>query len=108
MAETVLLNESLGAPSHRALEKLMAGIEGAPCSAPLLTRAKDSLGGGFMGWLGGLLAAQPARRLAYASAAAGGADRAAGRRHHWVGAARRRRLPDRLGPGSAGLGALCC
>jgi len=70
MAETVLLNESLGAPSHRALEKLMAGIEGAPRTAPLLTRAKDSLGGGFMGWLGGLLAAQPARRLAYASAAA--------------------------------------
>lgn len=70
MAETVLLNESLGAPSHRALEKLMAGIEGAPRTAPLLARAKESIGGGFMGWLGGLLAAQPARRLAYASAAA--------------------------------------
>ncbi len=65
MAETVLLNESLGAPSHRAL-----GIEGEPRSAPLLARAKESVGGGFMGWLGGLLAAQPARRLAYASAAA--------------------------------------
>lgn len=70
MAETVLLNESLGAPSHRALEKLMAGIEGAPRTALLLARAKDGLGGGFIGWLGGLLAAQPARRLAYASAAA--------------------------------------
>lgn len=70
MAETVLLNESLGAPSHRALEKLMAGIEGAPRTAPLLARAKDSFGGGLLGWLGGLLAAQPPRRLAYASAAA--------------------------------------
>ncbi|MGX5733606.1 hypothetical protein ACWKW2_04985, partial [Bosea thiooxidans] len=62
MAETVLLNESLGAPSHRALEKLMAGIEGAPRTAPLLARAKDGLGGGLLGWLGGLLAAQPRRR----------------------------------------------
>ncbi|CAH1658026.1 conserved hypothetical protein [Hyphomicrobiales bacterium] len=70
MAETVLLNESLGAPSHRALEKLMAEIETAPRQAPLLTRAADGMGRGLLGWLGGLLAAQPPRRLAYASAAA--------------------------------------
>ncbi|MCU4178580.1 hypothetical protein [Bosea sp. BH3] len=70
MAETVLLNESLGAPSHRALEQLMAGIEAAPKPVPLLSRAKGSVAGGFLSWLGGLLASQPPRRLAYASAAA--------------------------------------
>ena len=70
MAETVLLNESLGAPSPRALEKLMAEIETVPRQAPLLTRAKDGFGQSFLGWLGGLLAAQPQRRLAYAGAAA--------------------------------------
>jgi anti-sigma factor RsiW len=66
MAETVLLNEHLGAPSPRVLETLMAGIEAEPRQMPLLTRAK----GGFLGWLGGLLASQPPRRLAYAGAAA--------------------------------------
>ncbi|MBD3847145.1 hypothetical protein IED13_15655 [Bosea sp. SSUT16] len=66
MAETVLLNEHLGAPSPRVLETLMAGIEAEPRQMPLLTRAK----GGFLGWLGSLLASQPPRRLAYASAAA--------------------------------------
>lgn len=70
MAETVLLNEHLGAPSPRALEKLMAGIEAEPRQMPLLTRAKNSVTSGFLGWLGGLLASQPPRRLAYASAAA--------------------------------------
>lgn len=66
MAETTLLNESLGAPSPRALDRLMAGIEAQPRQAPLLARAR----GGLLGWLGGWLAAQPPRRLAYASAAA--------------------------------------
>lgn len=66
MAETALLNESLGAPSPRALDRLMAQIEAEPRQAPLLMRAR----GGFLGWLGSLLAAQPPRRLAYASAAA--------------------------------------
>src|SRR5689334_19597439 len=70
MAETVLLNERLGAPSPRALEKLMAEIDGTPRQAPLLARAGDSMGRGLLGWLGTLLAAQPPRRLAYASAAA--------------------------------------
>ena len=70
MDETVLLNESLGAPSHRALEQLMAGIEAAPKPMPLLSRAKDGVAGGFLSWLGGLLASQPPRRLAYAGAAA--------------------------------------
>ncbi|KFC71582.1 hypothetical protein FG93_02334 [Bosea sp. LC85] len=66
MAETILLNESLGAPSPRALDRLMAGIEAEPQQAPLLARAR----GGFLSWLGQWLAAQPPRRLAYASAAA--------------------------------------
>lgn len=70
MAETVLLNESLGAPSHRALEKLMAEIETAAGPAPLLARATDGMGWGFLGWLGSLLAGQPPRRLAYAGVAA--------------------------------------
>jgi len=70
MAETVLLNESLGAPSPRALEKLMTEIDTAPRQAPLLTRATDGMSRGILGWLGGLLAAQPPRRLAYATAAA--------------------------------------
>lgn len=66
MAETILLNERLGAPSPRVLDRLMAGIEAEPRTAPLLTRAK----GGVIAWLGQWMAAQPPRRLAYASAAA--------------------------------------
>lgn len=66
MAETALLNESLGAPSPRALDRLMAGIEAVPRQAPLMARAK----GGMIAWLGRWLAAQPPRRLAYAGAAA--------------------------------------
>lgn len=66
MAETALLNESLGAPSPRVLDRLMAQIEAEPQQTPLLMRAR----GGFLTWLGQLLASQPPRRLAYASAAA--------------------------------------
>ena len=66
MAETALLNESLGAPSPRALDRLMAGIEAEPRQAPLMARAK----GGMIAWLSQWLAAQPPRRLAYAGAAA--------------------------------------
>ncbi len=66
MAETILFNEQLGAPSPRALDRLMAGIEAEPKQAPLLSRARS----GFLGWFGQWLAAQPPRRLAYASAAA--------------------------------------
>ncbi|PTM41025.1 hypothetical protein [Bosea sp. 124] len=66
MAETTLLNESLGAPSPRALDRLMAGIDAEPRRLGLLATAR----GGFMTWLGTLLAAQPPRRLAYAGAAA--------------------------------------
>lgn len=66
MAETALLNESLGAPSPRALDRLMAGIEAEPRRTPLLARAK----GGFLTLMGHWLAAQPPRRLAYAGAAA--------------------------------------
>lgn len=66
MAETILLNESLGAPSPRALDRLMAGIEADAPQAPLLARTRV----GFLSWLGGVLAAQPPRRLAYAGAVA--------------------------------------
>jgi len=66
MAETILLNESLGGCSPRALDRLMAGIEAEPRQQPLLARAR----GGLLSWLGSWLAAQPPRRLAYAGAAA--------------------------------------
>jgi hypothetical protein len=66
MAETTLLNEGLGAPSPRALDRLMAGIEAEPRQAPLMGRAR----GGIVAWFGQWLAAQPPRRLAYAGAAA--------------------------------------
>lgn len=66
MAETALLNESLGAPSPRALDRLMAGMEAEPRKLGLLAAAK----GGLMSRLGNLLASQPPRRLAYAGAAA--------------------------------------
>jgi len=66
MAETILLNESLGGPSPRVLDALMAGIEAEPRQQPLLARAK----GGVLTWLGTWLAAQPPRRLAYVGAAA--------------------------------------
>ena len=65
MAETVLLNEHLGAPSPRALDKLMAGIEAEQRPAPLLSRATDGLSKGFLGWLGGLLAANTLRTIGW-------------------------------------------
>jgi anti-sigma factor RsiW len=66
MAETILLNESLGGPSPRALDKLMAAIEAEPQPRALLARTKGSI----VAWFGNWIAAQPPRRLAYASAAA--------------------------------------
>lgn len=70
MAETTLLNETLGGPSPRALDRLMAAIDAEPQKHALLSRAK----GGVLAWFGTSfgtwLAAQPPRRLAYASAAA--------------------------------------
>jgi anti-sigma factor RsiW len=66
MAETTLLNESLGAPSPRALDRLMAGIEAEPRQAPLLARARTGILGAFGQWL----SVQPPRRLAYAGAVA--------------------------------------
>lgn len=66
MAETTLLNESLGAPSPGALDRLMAGVDAEPRRFGLVATAK----GGFVSWLGGLLASQPPRRLAYAGAVA--------------------------------------
>lgn len=71
MAETTLLNESLGAPSPRVLDRLMAGMDAEPRQLGLLATAKGGfVSGGFLAWLGNLLAAQPPRRLAYAGAAA--------------------------------------
>lgn len=66
MAETVLLNESLGAASPRALDRLMAAIDAEPRQATLAIRARS----GLLAWLGAWLATQPPRRLAYAGAAA--------------------------------------
>ena len=66
MAETTLLNESLGAPSPKVLDRLMAGMDAEPRQLGVLATAK----GGLMSWLGHLLAAQPPRRLAWAGAAA--------------------------------------
>ena len=66
MAETTLLNESLGAPSPGALDRLMAGVDAEPRRLGLLATAK----GGFVTWLSDLIASQPPRRLAYAGAAA--------------------------------------
>ncbi|KPF67518.1 hypothetical protein IP69_12380 [Bosea sp. AAP35] len=66
MAETTLLNESLGAPSPRVLDRLMAGMEAEPRRLGLLATAR----GGFITWLGAVMASQPPRRLAYAGAAA--------------------------------------
>lgn len=66
MAETILLNESLGAASPRALDRLMEAIDAEERQAPLAVRARR----GLLGWLADWLAAQPPRRLAYAGAAA--------------------------------------
>ncbi len=66
MAETTLLNESLGAPSPRVLDRLMAGMDAEPRRLGVLATARS----GFIGWFGHLLASQPPRRLAYAGAAA--------------------------------------
>lgn len=66
MAETILLNESLGGPSPRAFDRLMAGLDAEPRRMTLGAQTR----GGVLAWLGTWLAAQPPRRLAYAGAAA--------------------------------------
>jgi anti-sigma factor RsiW len=66
LSETIHLNESLGAPSTRAMEKLFAAIdaEAAPARRPKV------VGGGFAGRLTDLFAAFSPRHMAWASAAA--------------------------------------
>ncbi|MBN8970312.1 MAG: hypothetical protein J0G95_17915 [Rhizobiales bacterium] len=60
-AETVLLNESLGAPSTRALEKLFEAIEAEPA------RVAAPAGPGLLGRLGQYFAAMAPRTLAAAA-----------------------------------------
>lgn len=61
--ETILLNESLGAPSSRAMQKLFAAIDAEPARSPALAQ---SLSARIVGFFGSLTP----RTLAYGSAAA--------------------------------------
>src|SRR5688572_30714537 len=63
LAETIHLNETLGAPSARAMDKLMAAIE---AEAPAQRKASFSLGA----WLTGFVGSFQPRTLAYAGTAA--------------------------------------
>ncbi len=65
LAETIHLNESLGAPSARAMEKLFAAIDAEPTPA---RRARVSLG--LAARIGELFAAFSPRALAWSAAAA--------------------------------------
>jgi hypothetical protein len=62
LAETIVVNETLGAPSARALNKLMAGIEAEAGPAPA-TVARVSFGE----WLTEKFSVFSARKLAYAA-----------------------------------------
>lgn len=66
MDETISGNERLPAPSPRALDKLLAGMDAEPRSEPVLAAARR----GFVGWLATTLAALAPRKLAYAAVAA--------------------------------------
>jgi hypothetical protein len=63
LAETIHVNETLGAPSANALNKLMAGIEAESGPAPAKTRLS------FGAWLSETISSFSARKLAYAAAA---------------------------------------
>src|SRR5262249_9255533 len=65
MAETIHLNESLGAPSARAAQRLFAAIDAEGASA------KRRTGFDFSGWLAGLIEQVSPRALAWSAAAAG-------------------------------------
>jgi anti-sigma-K factor RskA len=65
LAETIVANESLGAPSARAMQKLMADIE-ADTSTARRTRSSFSLGG----WLSETLSSFQPRTLAWSATAA--------------------------------------
>ncbi|MBN8919709.1 MAG: hypothetical protein J0H62_03210 [Rhizobiales bacterium] len=62
LSETIHFNETLGAPSANALNKLMAGIEAESGPAPAQTRMS------FGAWLNEKLSTFSARKLAYAAA----------------------------------------
>jgi anti-sigma-K factor RskA len=65
LVETIGLNESLGAPSARAMQKLMADIEADTVTAP---RAAKSFN--FGGWLSDKLSSFSPRTLAWSATAA--------------------------------------
>lgn len=62
LAQTIHLNETLGAPSAAALDKLMTRIEAESGSAPAKMRLP------FRAWLGERIAGLSSRTLAYAAA----------------------------------------
>jgi len=66
LGETIHLNETLGAPSARAMEKLFAKIDAEPKRAATGGAGSFSLSSRFTGWLGGLTP----RTLAFAGGAA--------------------------------------
>jgi anti-sigma-K factor RskA len=65
LGETIHLNESLGAPSARAMEKLFAKIE---AEAPVARKASVSFNLGA--WLSGFVASLSPRTLAYSATSA--------------------------------------
>jgi len=65
LAETIVANETLGAPSARAMQKLMADIE-ADASTARRTRSSFNLGG----WLADTLTSFSPRTLAWSATAA--------------------------------------
>jgi hypothetical protein len=66
MAETILLNESLGAPSTRAAQRLFAAIDAEDAGEKRRPMAFD-----VGGWLAGLIEQFSPRTLAWSAAAAG-------------------------------------
>jgi hypothetical protein len=66
MAETIHLNETLGAPSTRVAQRLFAAIDAERGDAKPRTLSFD-----FSGWVAGLIEQLSPRKLAWAAAAAG-------------------------------------
>src|SRR5918994_6217731 len=65
LAETIHLNETLGAPSARAMERLFAAIDAESQNVSRRTSWD------FSGWLAGLIEQVSPRTLAWSAAAAG-------------------------------------
>lgn len=66
MAAVIEANQAIGAPSGRAFERLMAGIDAEPKTASPITRVER----GLIARLGGLIGGLRPRTLAYAAVAA--------------------------------------